>query len=237
LAAELRSGAPESAAFAAAAAGAGGSVDSLAPLLAPAAAAVARGASVSAELGRVALAPGAHRLLPVANAWAVATRHGSAMTRMLDRLADAYDDEDAVRADLSASVAGSRASMLLLAALPFAGLLLGSAVGARPWAWLLGGPTGWLVCLVASGLEAAGFVVLPASGTWFITVDLAASGLPADDVMLSERLVREAKVASIPVSAFYAERPEKGFLRLCFTKDEAVLDEAVARLAAFRAAL
>jgi len=158
LAAELRSGAPESAAFAAAAAGAGGSVGSLAPLLAPAAAAVARGASVSTELGRVALAPGAHRLLPVANAWAVATRHGSAMTRVLDRLADAYDDEDAVRADLSASVAGSRASMLLLAALPFAGLLLGSAVGARPWAWLLGGPTGWLVCLVASGLEAAGFV-------------------------------------------------------------------------------
>ena len=90
---------------------------------------------------------------------------------------------------------------------------------------------------LVSGLEAAGFAVLPASGTWFITIDLAASGLPADDVLLSERLVREAKVASIPVSAFYAERPEKGFLRLCFTKDEAVLDEAVARLAAFRAGL
>ncbi len=88
---------------------------------------------------------------------------------------------------------------------------------------------------LVSGLEAAGFVVLPASGTWFITIDLAASGLPADDVMLSERLVREAKVASIPVSAFYAERPGTGFLRLCFTKDESVLDEAVARLAAFRA--
>ena len=88
---------------------------------------------------------------------------------------------------------------------------------------------------LVSGLEAAGFVVLPASGTWFVTIDLAASGLPADDVVLSERLVREAKVASIPVSAFYAERPETGFLRMCFTKDEAVLDEAVARLAAFRA--
>ena len=90
---------------------------------------------------------------------------------------------------------------------------------------------------LVSGLGAAGFVVLPASGTWFITIDLAASGLPADDVLLSERLVREAKVASIPVSAFYAERPETGFLRLCFTKDEAMLDEAAARLAAFRAGL
>lgn len=89
---------------------------------------------------------------------------------------------------------------------------------------------------LVQGLEAAGFVVLPASGTWFITIDLAASGLPADDVAVAERLVRDAKVASIPVSAFYAEAPERGYLRLCFTKEEAVLDEAVRRLAAFRAA-
>lgn len=89
---------------------------------------------------------------------------------------------------------------------------------------------------LVSGLEAAGFVVLPASGTWFVTIDLAASGLPADDVALSERLVREAGVASIPVSAFYADRPERGYLRLCFTKEAAVLDEAIERLARFRGA-
>jgi aspartate/methionine/tyrosine aminotransferase len=89
---------------------------------------------------------------------------------------------------------------------------------------------------LVDGLEATGFAVLPASGTWFITIDLAASGLPADDVAVAERLVREAKVASIPASAFYAEAPERGYLRLCFTKEEAVLDEAVRRLAAFRAA-
>ena len=87
------------------------------------------------------------------------------------------------------------------------------------------------------GLEQAGFAVLPCSATWFITVDLAASGLPAGDAALAERLVREARVASIPVSAFYAQAPETGYLRLCFTKDEAVLGEAVARLAQFRSAL
>ena len=87
------------------------------------------------------------------------------------------------------------------------------------------------------GLEQAGFAVLPSSGTWFVTVDLAASGLPTGDAALAERLVREAGVASIPVSAFYAQAPETGYLRLCFTKDEAVLDEAVARLAQFRSAL
>ena len=90
---------------------------------------------------------------------------------------------------------------------------------------------------LTDGLEQAGFTVLPASGTWFITLDLAGSGLPAHDALLAERLVREAGVASIPVSAFYAQAAETGYLRLCFTKDEAVLDEAVRRLAQFRTTL
>lgn len=87
---------------------------------------------------------------------------------------------------------------------------------------------------LVDGLCAAGYAVLPASGTWFVTVDLAASGQPADDAAAAQRLVDEAGVASIPVSAFYAERPERGFLRLCFAKDDATLDEAVRRLRAFR---
>ena len=65
-------------------------------------------------------------------------------------------------------------------------------------------------------------------------MDLAASGLPADDVKVAERLIREAGVASIPVSAFYAEGPERGYLRLCFAKEDATLNEALDRLARFR---
>jgi N-succinyldiaminopimelate aminotransferase len=87
---------------------------------------------------------------------------------------------------------------------------------------------------LVAGLEAAGYMVLPSSGTWFITVDLAASGLEPDDVAVAERLIREAGVASIPVSAFYRDAPETGYLRLCFAKQDAVLDEAVERLAEFR---
>ena len=90
---------------------------------------------------------------------------------------------------------------------------------------------------LVSGLEAAGFAVLPASGTWFVTVDLAASGLPAGDAEVAERLIREAGVAAIPVSAFYAQAAETGYLRLCFAKEDAVLDEAVARLTRFRSEL
>ncbi len=87
---------------------------------------------------------------------------------------------------------------------------------------------------LVAGLTAAGFHVLPASGTWFVTVDLAASDLPADDAALAQRLIREAGVASIPVSAFYASEPETGYLRLCFAKRDETLDRAVERLAAFR---
>jgi aspartate/methionine/tyrosine aminotransferase len=87
---------------------------------------------------------------------------------------------------------------------------------------------------LVGGLTTAGYRLLPSQASWFVIVDIAASGLPMSDEALCERLVAEAGVASIPVSAFYAERPRTGYLRLCFAKEDAVLDAAVARLAAFR---
>jgi len=83
------------------------------------------------------------------------------------------------------------------------------------------------------GLAAAGYVVLPSAGTWFVNVDLDASGLPADDEAVAERLIRKAGVATIPVSAFCGAEPMRGYLRFCFCKQEAVLDEALTRLAYF----
>jgi aspartate/methionine/tyrosine aminotransferase len=87
---------------------------------------------------------------------------------------------------------------------------------------------------LVDGLTAAGYVVLPSQGTWFVTVDLAASGLPPDDEAVAERLIREAGVAAIPPSVFYRDEPERGYLRLCFAKEDATLDEAIGRLAGFR---
>lgn len=86
-----------------------------------------------------------------------------------------------------------------------------------------------------AGLDRAGFAVLPNQATWFLCVDLAASGLPIRDRDFSERAILEAGVATIPVSALYEGegRPEH-IVRFCFTKPDAILDEAVARLAAFR---
>jgi aspartate/methionine/tyrosine aminotransferase len=89
---------------------------------------------------------------------------------------------------------------------------------------------------LVGGLEAAGYAVLPAPGTWFVTVGLAASGLKPDDEAVAERMIHEAGVAAIPVSAFYRDDPETGYLRLCFAKADATLDEAIRRLARFRRA-
>ena len=56
---------------------------------------------------------------------------------------------------------------------------------------------------------------------------------PADEAV-AERMVREAGVAAIPVSAFYRDGPERGYLRLCFAKEDATLDAAIERLSQFR---
>lgn len=84
-----------------------------------------------------------------------------------------------------------------------------------------------------SGLKETLLRPLHSEGTFFLLVDTAAlgSGLEKE---LSVRVTREIGVASIPVSAFYADpnRPESnhGLLRLCFAKLDATLDQAMERL-------
>jgi aspartate/methionine/tyrosine aminotransferase len=86
------------------------------------------------------------------------------------------------------------------------------------------------------GLDEAGYAVLPSAATWFVTVDLAASGFEPDDEAVATRMIREAGVAAIPVSAFCGDKPERGYLRFCFAKEDATLDAAIERLARFRKA-
>ena len=87
--------------------------------------------------------------------------------------------------------------------------------------------------LTAALLE-AGFAVLASESTYFLCVDLAASGIALDDRAFCLRAVAEAGVAAIPVSSFYAEGEPRNVVRLCFAKQDDVLDEAARRLAAFR---
>jgi N-succinyldiaminopimelate aminotransferase len=88
---------------------------------------------------------------------------------------------------------------------------------------------------LAAGLRDAGFSVLDSAGTYFLNVDLAASGIEEPDRAFALRAVREHGVAAIPVSAFYAKDPVTSVLRLCFAKGDDVLDAAVERLARAKA--
>jgi aspartate/methionine/tyrosine aminotransferase len=84
-------------------------------------------------------------------------------------------------------------------------------------------------------LAEAGYVALPAEGTYFLSVDLAASGIDTEDVTFCERAVREEGVACIPVSAFYAEDPVTNVVRLCFAKKAETLELGVERMRAAKA--
>jgi aspartate/methionine/tyrosine aminotransferase len=88
---------------------------------------------------------------------------------------------------------------------------------------------------LVSGLREAGFATLPAEGTYFVGIDLPASGISADDSTFCERAVREAGVAGIPLSAFYAEDPVRSVVRLCFAKKPETLAAGVERMAKARA--
>ena len=85
---------------------------------------------------------------------------------------------------------------------------------------------------LTEGLREAGFAVLPAEGTYFLCVDLAGSGIEADDALFSDRAVREAGVAVVPLSAFYAENPVTSVVRLCFAKRPETVAAGIERMRA-----
>ncbi|MDX2103389.1 MAG: aminotransferase [Alphaproteobacteria bacterium] len=85
---------------------------------------------------------------------------------------------------------------------------------------------------LAAGLERCGLGVLPAEGTYFLSIDVASTGFDGTDEAFCRYLTQEVGVAAIPVGAFYASAaPPGGYARFCFAKRDEVLDEAVARIA------
>jgi aspartate/methionine/tyrosine aminotransferase len=85
--------------------------------------------------------------------------------------------------------------------------------------------------VLREGLLAAGFDVLPCEGTYFMLVHISSVGRE-DDVAFCREITERAKVAAVPVSAFYppgADVPRR-YARFCFCKKEEVLLEASARL-------
>jgi methionine transaminase len=86
--------------------------------------------------------------------------------------------------------------------------------------------------LLSSLLRGSGFEPLPAAGTYFLLVDYGSLDR-STDIDFADRLIREAKVATIPLSPFYASPPAMTLLRLCIAKREETLTSAAERLCTF----
>jgi methionine aminotransferase len=86
--------------------------------------------------------------------------------------------------------------------------------------------------LLAGLLRGSGLEPLPAAGTYFQLVDYGAISQD-DDMQFADRLIREAKVAVIPLSPFYARPPRMTLVRLCIAKREETLLTAAERLGKF----
>ncbi len=80
------------------------------------------------------------------------------------------------------------------------------------------------------GLREVGFEVLDSQGTYFITCDFRPLGFDGDDEAFCQYLIEKVGVVAIPVSAFYQEGDVRHFVRFCFCKREAIMEEAIERM-------
>jgi aspartate/methionine/tyrosine aminotransferase len=87
---------------------------------------------------------------------------------------------------------------------------------------------------MAEGLEQAGFAVLPSASTYFMCVDLDASGIALDDEAFAKLAVEQAGVAVVPLSPFAEHDPPRHLVRLCFAKRDETIEAGVAALARAR---
>ncbi|MES2120745.1 MAG: aminotransferase [Pseudomonadota bacterium] len=85
--------------------------------------------------------------------------------------------------------------------------------------------------LMTKGLRDAGFTVLDSAATYFICVDLAASGLGVDDETFAAAAVEKAGVAVVPISAFAEQNASQHLVRLCFGKKDETIEAGVAAMA------
>jgi aspartate/methionine/tyrosine aminotransferase len=89
---------------------------------------------------------------------------------------------------------------------------------------------------LTSGLAALEIPVLPCDGTYFVVLDVTRWLRPAeDDIAFCRRLVIDAGVVLIPMSAFYETTPPRHLVRACFCKEDATIDAALQRLQAWMA--
>jgi len=83
--------------------------------------------------------------------------------------------------------------------------------------------------ILAAGLTKLGFEVQPCEGTYFLTAGI--NKLTNEkDFAFCERLIREAGVALIPLSAFFKTGTPDTFVRFAFCKQQDLIEQSLERL-------
>jgi N-succinyldiaminopimelate aminotransferase len=86
--------------------------------------------------------------------------------------------------------------------------------------------------VLAAGLTKLGFEVQPCEGTYFLTAGITKL-TNEKDFAFCERLIREAGVALIPLSAFFKSGTPDTFVRFAFCKQQALIEQSLERLESY----
>jgi tight adherence protein B len=104
--------------------------------------AIRLGADPVRTMQQIAVLPGCQVFAWCGAAWRVAEKTGGSLATTIESIAETGRAEELQRQSVAAALAGPRATARLLAMLPFAGLALGTALGADPLGMLLHTPVG-----------------------------------------------------------------------------------------------
>jgi tight adherence protein B len=132
-------------------------------------------------LSAQAAVPGRRALRALAACWHAADRHGVRLTEAVAGIEEGLRAESARARAVAVELAGIRATILLLAALPILGIALGLALGADPFDMLLHHTPGQLCLIFGVGLDLCGLL-------W---TDRLVEGLRPEPSWVRPRLSRE----------------------------------------------
>jgi tight adherence protein B len=105
-----------------------------------------------------ATTPGAEGLRLLAACWRIGVERGGAFASVADGLAAALREEETHRQQVSAQLAGARATAKLLAVLPLLGMAMAAALGAHPLTFLFTTLPGLVCLIVGVSLDTTGIL-------------------------------------------------------------------------------
>ena len=91
--------------------------------------------------------------------WALSVSRGVPLAKLVAALRDDIDHANRHRDATRAALAGPQTTAVVLALLPIAGVFMGTAMGAKPLAFLTGGGLGGVLLVVGTALVCAGVAV------------------------------------------------------------------------------